>query len=265
MISAVRKRVTYANVVMTLALVFAMTGGAYAAKHYLITSTKQISPKVLRALKGKRGPAGREGKQGPQGPQGPAGASGKDGLTGGKGANGTDGTSVTSAESKGKIGPCAEGGSEFKAASGITYACNGKPGSPWTAGGTLPSEQSEMGTWGAMAVSSFIVSPVSFTIPLKNALPGSSVHFVTVEDVSTNNVPAGCGGTAEAPEAEAGNLCVFEGGEGKSISGGLEIALPAAASSGSPVPGAGTAGATLLGAVESGVFFAHGTWVVKAS
>ena len=59
-LAAIRKRVTYANVAMTLALVFAMSGGAYASK-YLITSTKQISPKVLKTLKGaagKTGPAG---------------------------------------------------------------------------------------------------------------------------------------------------------------------------------------------------------------
>jgi hypothetical protein len=41
-----RKRFTYTNVAMTLALVFAMTGGAYAAFTSLITSTKQISPSV---------------------------------------------------------------------------------------------------------------------------------------------------------------------------------------------------------------------------
>ena len=42
---------TYANVAATLALVFAMSGGAPAANHYLITSTNQISPKVLKELK----------------------------------------------------------------------------------------------------------------------------------------------------------------------------------------------------------------------
>jgi hypothetical protein len=31
---------SYANVAATMALVFAMTGGAYAAKKYVITSTK---------------------------------------------------------------------------------------------------------------------------------------------------------------------------------------------------------------------------------
>jgi hypothetical protein len=45
-----RRHVTYANVTATLALVFAMSGGALAAKHYLVNSTKQISPKVLGAL-----------------------------------------------------------------------------------------------------------------------------------------------------------------------------------------------------------------------
>jgi hypothetical protein len=45
-----RRHLSYANVTATLALVFAMTGGALAANHYLLTSTKQISPKVLKQL-----------------------------------------------------------------------------------------------------------------------------------------------------------------------------------------------------------------------
>jgi cytoskeletal protein RodZ len=45
-----RRRLNYANVTATLALFFAMSGGALAAKHYLINSTKQINPKVLKAL-----------------------------------------------------------------------------------------------------------------------------------------------------------------------------------------------------------------------
>ena len=64
MLSAIRKRLTYANVAMTLALVFAMTGGAYAANKYLITSTKQISPKVLKSLKGATGTNGAAGPAG---------------------------------------------------------------------------------------------------------------------------------------------------------------------------------------------------------
>lgn len=63
----IKPKFTYANIVATLALFFAMTGGALAAHHYLITSTKQISPKVVKALKGKTGPRGLQGPQGPIG------------------------------------------------------------------------------------------------------------------------------------------------------------------------------------------------------
>jgi hypothetical protein len=45
-----RKHLTYANVTATLALVFAMSGGALAAKHYLVTKTNQISPTVLKSF-----------------------------------------------------------------------------------------------------------------------------------------------------------------------------------------------------------------------
>jgi hypothetical protein len=74
--------VSYANVVATLALVFAMSGGALAANHYLIESTKQLSPKVLKALKGKAGAKGAAGTQGKEGPRGPEGPRGKDGPAG---------------------------------------------------------------------------------------------------------------------------------------------------------------------------------------
>jgi len=47
-----RRRFSYANVAATLALVFSMSGGALAANHYLINSTKQIKPSVLKKLKG---------------------------------------------------------------------------------------------------------------------------------------------------------------------------------------------------------------------
>ena len=83
MFSFLRRHASYANVAATLALVFAMGGSAAAAKHYLVNSTRQISPKVLRALRGKTGrtgpagaagapgAAGREGPQGKEGPHGP--------------------------------------------------------------------------------------------------------------------------------------------------------------------------------------------------
>ena len=59
-----RSHLTYANVVATLALFFAMSGGALAARHYLINSTKQINPRVLNKLKGKTGKTGKTGRGG---------------------------------------------------------------------------------------------------------------------------------------------------------------------------------------------------------
>jgi hypothetical protein len=91
MLRPFRSRLTYANVVATLALVFAMTGGAVAAGHYLITSTKQISPKVLASLKGAKGTSGPAGAVGPAGPGGPAGTAAAKGERGEKGEAGPAG------------------------------------------------------------------------------------------------------------------------------------------------------------------------------
>jgi hypothetical protein len=81
------RNLSYANVTATLALVFAMSGGALAASHYLITSTRQISPKVLKSL---RGASGHQGIPGVEGPKGTTGATGN---TGPKGATGETGPS----------------------------------------------------------------------------------------------------------------------------------------------------------------------------
>lgn len=74
-----KRRFNYANVTATLALVFSMSGGALAAKHYLITSTKQIKPSVLKKLTGKTGKTG---------PAGAPGATGKAGTNGNEGPRG---------------------------------------------------------------------------------------------------------------------------------------------------------------------------------
>ncbi len=65
-----RRHLSYANVVATMALVFAMSGGALAANHYLINSTKQINPKVLKKLAGKAGKTGATGATGAAGKEG---------------------------------------------------------------------------------------------------------------------------------------------------------------------------------------------------
>jgi hypothetical protein len=67
-----------ATVLSAVALFFALGGSAIAAHHYLITSTSQIKPNVLKKLKGNAGqngapgPAGAQGAQGAPGPAGPS-------------------------------------------------------------------------------------------------------------------------------------------------------------------------------------------------
>jgi len=74
--------------VALLALFIALGGTAIAAHRFLITSTKQISPKVLKSLRGRTGP------QGPRGLQGLQGATGATGPTGAAGAPGAAGTAL---------------------------------------------------------------------------------------------------------------------------------------------------------------------------
>ena len=112
-----RGRLTYANVTATLALFFALSGGALAASHYLINSTGQINPRVLKALRGHEGAAGFAGSVGPQGKEGPRGA---DGPLGEKGAEGKEG----SLGKEGKEGPKGEPGE-----AGVA-AAEGKEGHP---------------------------------------------------------------------------------------------------------------------------------------
>ncbi len=95
-----RKHLSYANVVATFALVFAMGGTAVAANHYLITKTSQIKPSVLKGLKvpGAVGKPGATGASGAPGPQGVAGNEGKQGNNGLPGKNGATSVVVRVAE-----------------------------------------------------------------------------------------------------------------------------------------------------------------------
>jgi hypothetical protein len=280
-----RKRLTFTNVVLTLILFFAMTGGALAAKHYLITSTKQISPTVLKALKGAagaRGPAGAAGAagaQGPQGPQGAAGTNGTNGTDGTDGTAGTDGTSVTSTTLSNGNEHCKAGGSEFTSASGKTYACNGKAGT--FEGGSLPSGATETGAWSVEQIvenQSPRIVIASFAIPLSAPLKyhteqeeekhegTNQVHFIAkngkeilLGEPEEEKTSTECHGTVEDPTAEPGNLCIYT-----DVLEKLETASNAISN-----PATGTEGASQVGAAaqfiptETGGS-GSGTWAVAA-
>jgi hypothetical protein len=202
------RQLSYANIVATLAMVFAMTGGAYAAGKFLITSTKQISPKVIKTLKGKpgpAGPAGPAGAAGPAGPGGPAGPAGAVGKEGAPGKDGKDGSSVTNKSVSTSEAACAkQGGAELKVGTGAaTFACNGTTGFTET----LPSGKTETGAWDLRSTAAgsgeVRTTTVSFVIPLATA---PLQKFVKAGEPT----PEHCTGNVEKPGADPGYLCIFE-------------------------------------------------------
>jgi hypothetical protein len=170
-----RRRLSYANVAATLALVFAMSGGAVAANHYLINSTKQINPKVLKKLKGRTGAIGATGLPGAPGAPGAASKEGAQGKEGPRGKEGEEGPA-------------------------------GEPGPLLT---TLPSGKTERGSYGfagtrATGGGKFVPGteapypiPLSFT-PTINVIK------------SGGSATANCPGNVESPTSAAGVLCVYE-------------------------------------------------------
>jgi hypothetical protein len=78
------RRPGYGSIVGTLALFLVLAGSAYGARHYLITSKRQIKPSVLRSLR-RVGPAGPAGSTGATGASGGAGSTGPAGATGATG------------------------------------------------------------------------------------------------------------------------------------------------------------------------------------
>ncbi len=156
---------TYANVAMTLALVLAMTGGAFAAGKFVITSTKQIKPSVLKQFQGKTGPAGpagpaggngKDGAPGAQGPKGDMGSAGKDGVNGANGATGSTGPT----------------GAKGAAGAAGPVGATGPSGSPWVVN-AAPKGAILQGTWAiqqytASKAGELIPAPISTTVPIKS-------------------------------------------------------------------------------------------------
>jgi hypothetical protein len=240
-----RRHMSYANVVATLALFLAMSGGAaYAASHYLITSTKQIKPSVLSSLKGKAGPAGPAGSPGTPGAAG-TGSPGPQGNAGAPGSPGANGKSVLASSASGTECIGAVGGTKFEVEGSATasHVCNGKNG---TTGFTefLPKGKTEKGQWVVVPSTSAIgVGAISFVIPLET---GPTLVYIKPGETGHETE---CPGSEEEPQAAEGFVCLYAQEE----HGGIEIG------------GAGHTSGVLFefsGEIQNGADF--GSWAATA-
>ena len=222
------KHINPASVLALVALVFAVTGGAYAAgngggggsgqgagRATAFVAKSKSKKKSSVGKPGPRGPAGVAGATGPAGPAGAAGAKGETGPAGANGTNGKDGNNGVGTEGKAgtgattksftgvmKVGSeeCTEGGLEVKSASGTSLVCNGEKGAqgnPAQFPETLPAGRSQTGTW-------------TMTITNNKYEEGGEVYYtgfanisypIPVSAVPTNVevLPPGGGDTANCP------------------------------------------------------------------
>ncbi len=217
MFQALRKHLSPATFIAFIALVFAMTGGAFAASggggggtgtkatasvtrgaggNPISTAAKSKAKPKTKA--GPRGPAGPKGATGATGPAGAQGSQGPQGPAGAKGETGAAGTG-----SAGAVGP------------------TGPQGPPGTTGftKTLPKGETLEGDWvmtgvmpGTGANEGTVTTAVSFGIPLGTAPEPIYVQAPTSAEEANGEfpiAPAGCKGNVENPGAEEGHLCVF--------------------------------------------------------
>lgn len=204
MLQKMHQRLGTAGFILSIvALVVALSGGAYAASGGLNGKQKKEVEKIAKRFAGKQGASGPAGSAGPKGE---AGANGAKGDTG----------------AEGKQGPEGKAGSP------------GKEGSPWTAGGTLPSGTLVTGTWSSTAAGEYGTSPVaniSFPLPAKEGKEHVAFAFTELEVANGNFgkeevvagffvgckveagnpscVDTGCKLTGLTPTVAAGHLCVF--------------------------------------------------------
>lgn len=156
---------------------------------------------------------------GAPGPQGPAGVQGPKGDTGAPGAPGANGADFTTAT-------------------------------------TLGSGQTLTGQWsisGGAPPSTYVNDAVTFRIPLHAGIPAANTHYVP-----DGGTTAPCTGTAAAPTAPAGHLCIYNSYGGPySFYGVLEGEGPA---------GTSTSGFTIYletTGSSADLYGTRGTWALK--
>ena len=229
--SRLRRHLSYANVVASLALFIALGGTSYAA---LTITSKNVKDGTLTGKDIKNNSVSsadvRNGSllskdfkpgqlvAGAPGPQGSPGATGAKGDKGDPGANGTNGT-------------------------------DGAQGEPGPLLATLPSGKTLRGAFGvaftATAPFQYMSDSISFPFPPEGA--------ITTRVVPRDGTPpAQCRGTVSAPQASPGNLCIFVGSDTN-------------ANSVNAYPLAGNHGAVVFATTKTtNTAEINGTWAVTA-
>jgi hypothetical protein len=166
------RRPSPALIVALVALVFSVAGTATAAR-FIITSSKQIKPRVIQASDlSKKARKALRGRRGPQGARGPQGLQGPGGLQGPKG-------------DQGEPGPFPD---------------------PLPSGKTIRGSWALAGPHTSTAVALGLAqAPISFGFTLPSA---PSPHYRGSGAPPT----ADCPGSVSNPQAAPGRLCIFEAG-----------------------------------------------------
>lgn len=266
-------------VISIVALVAALSGGAYAASGGLTGKQKKEVTKIAKKYAGKPGAPGAQGPAGPGGPKGDTGSGGSAGAAGVSPA----GTNFTGEKTVGSV-TCKEGGTEYEGAT-TNLVCNGKKGPQGTSGftETLPPNKTETGVWGSFLTEDGTEAgdrryfPISFPIPLAKApeaiyvgptesnKPGCPGRGGAKDPEETpETLPATGEYNPTIPRADPGKLCVYaEYMEEATVNGEVFLTSYYEESWGYK-PGASQVGTT-LGIVCGGTFcIANGTWAVTA-
>jgi Collagen triple helix repeat (20 copies) len=239
MLHRVREKIGTAGLtVAIIALIAALGGTALAASGALTGKQKKEVEKIAKKYAGKDGAQGAAGSAGAKGDPGLEGAQGPEGKQGKEGKAGEAGKGVVIGTEPTGTGNCFQMGGTTVEKEGTPTSkkivCNGKEGSPWTAGGTLPPGATEVGDWSFQVPTpkikvdvegttkeliigptgepeSPIVVPISFPIPYAFNLKGSHVHYGAEGSGGAFVEGSGlCPGKILEPDAAPGELCVYQ-------------------------------------------------------